>query len=58
MTTISLRKGLPSCFDRPHHHHFRYDGGALIGRTTVEVLRINQPNLIALRELLMEDGLF
>ena len=44
-------------------HHFRYDGGELlgrtaIGRTTVEVLRINQPNLIALRELLMEDGLF
>jgi len=44
-------------------HHFRYTGGELIGRTairrtTVEVLRINTPNLIALRELLVEDGLF
>jgi hypothetical protein len=44
-------------------HHFRYEGGVLvgrtaIGRTTVEVLCINLPNLIALRELLMEDGLF
>jgi hypothetical protein len=44
-------------------HHFRHDGGELIGRTaigrtTVEVLRINLPNLIALREVLMEDGLF
>jgi hypothetical protein len=44
-------------------HHFRYAGGELlgrtaIGRTTVEVLRINTPNLTALRELLMEDGLF
>ena len=43
-------------------HHFRYAGGELIGRTaidrtTVEVLRINLPNLVALRELLMEDGL-
>ncbi len=44
-------------------YHFRYEGGVLvgraaIGRTTVEVLRINLPNLIALREVLMEDGLF
>ena len=44
-------------------YHFRYDGGELtgrtaIGRTTVEVLRINLPTLIALREVLMEDGLF
>jgi hypothetical protein len=44
-------------------HHFRYHGGELIGRTaigrtTVEVLQINRPNLVALRELLMEDGLF
>ena len=44
-------------------YHFRYEGGVLvgrtpIGRTTVEVLRINLPNLVALRELLMEDGLF
>jgi hypothetical protein len=41
--------------------HFRYEGGTLVGRTavgraTVEVLRITLPNLIALREVLMEDG--
>jgi hypothetical protein len=44
-------------------HHFRYEGGTLIGRTaigrtTVEVLRINLPNLVELREVLMDDGLF
>ncbi len=44
-------------------YHFRYEGGELVGRTaigrmTVEVLRINLPNLVALREVLMEDGLF
>jgi len=44
-------------------HHFRYDGGILIGRTaigrtTIEVLRINLSNLVILREVLMEDGLF
>ena len=33
-------------------------GRAAIGRATVEVLQINRPNLVALRELLMEDGLF
>lgn len=43
-------------------HHFRYDGGTLsgrtaIGRTTIEVLRINLPNLVAIRELLIEDEL-
>lgn len=43
--------------------HFRYQGGFLIGRTpigrtTVEVLQINLPNLVALREVLMEDGLW
>ena len=44
-------------------HHFRYDGGKLlgktaIGRTTVEVLRINLTNLVALRTVLMEDDLW
>jgi hypothetical protein len=44
-------------------HHFRYEGGTLvgrtaIGRTTVDVLRVNLPNLVALREVLMGDGLF
>jgi hypothetical protein len=44
-------------------HHFYYRGGELIGRTaigraTVEVLRINLPNRVALREVLMDDGSF
>ena len=44
-------------------HHFRYDGGTLIGRTaigrtTIAVLNINLPNLVALREVLMARGLF
>ena len=44
-------------------HHFRYEGGRLvgrtaIGRTTIDVLRINLPNLVALREWLIEDGTF
>lgn len=44
-------------------HHFRYQDGVLtgrtaIGRTTVEVLQINLPNLVELREVLMDDGLF
>ncbi len=43
-------------------YHFRYESGELVGRTavgrtTVEVLRINLPNLVALREILIEDGL-
>ena len=44
-------------------YHFRYHDVELIGRTaigraTVDVLRINLPNLVALRGLLMENGLF
>ena len=44
-------------------YHFRYEGGVLVGRTaiertTVEVLRINLPNMVALREVLIEDELF
>jgi hypothetical protein len=44
-------------------YHFRYEGGVLvgrtaIGRTTIDVLRINLPNLAAIRELLIEDGMF
>ena len=43
--------------------HFRYDGGFLmgrspIGRTTQQVLEVNLPNLVALRNLLMQSGLF
>jgi hypothetical protein len=44
-------------------YHFRYEGGTLIGRTaigrtTIDVLRINLPNLVAIREVLIEDGEF
>jgi hypothetical protein len=44
-------------------YHFRYEGGMLIGRTaigrtTIDVLRINLPNLMAIREALIEDGTF
>ncbi len=43
--------------------HFEWAGCELvgrtaIGRTTVRVLEINLPNLVALRETLMEDGRF
>lgn len=52
---------------RPRRHkwsaHFRYQGGVMhgrssIGRTTIRVLEINLPNLVALHEELMEDGSF
>jgi hypothetical protein len=33
-------------------------GRTAIGRTTVEALCTNLSNLVALREVLMEDGLF
>ena len=44
-------------------YHFRYEGGTLMGRTatgraTIDVLRINLPNLVAIREVLIEDGTF
>jgi len=43
--------------------HFRYEGANLrgvtaIGRTTVEVLAINLPHRVALREFLIKAGLF
>ena len=43
--------------------HFRYDGPVLvgrtaIGRTTVEILRINSEAAVTLRESLIEEGLF
>jgi hypothetical protein len=42
-------------------YHFRFEhstliGRTAIGRTTIDVLRMNHPLMIALRELLMEDG--
>jgi hypothetical protein len=45
------------------HYHFRYDGPILvgktaIGRTTVVVLAMNDPVMVALRQELMDQGLF
>jgi len=44
-------------------YHFRFDrsiliGCTAIGRTTIEVLRMNHPQLVALREILMLGGSF
>jgi len=44
-------------------YHFRFGGSMLIGRTTIgrttiEVLRMNHPQLVALREILIAGGWF
>jgi hypothetical protein len=44
-------------------YHFRYQGGTLIGRTaigraTIDVLQINRPYLVAIREALIAAGAF
>jgi hypothetical protein len=56
----ATRRLTPLYHPRRHNwsYHFRYDGGTLIGRTTIEVLGINLPGRVALRELLMAGGLF
>jgi hypothetical protein len=43
--------------------HFRWDGPRLVGRTaigraTVAVLEVNLPRRVALREALIDDGVF
>ena len=43
-------------------YHFRFDGSILtgrtaIGRTTIDVLRMNHPQLVALRDILMAAGI-
>lgn len=45
------------------HRHFRWDGVVLVGRTpigrcTVTVLRVNEPEAVAVRAALAEAGLF
>lgn len=45
------------------HYHFRFEGGTpigrtAIGRTTIDVLRMNHPQLVAIREFLIAGGLF
>jgi HNH endonuclease len=44
-------------------YHFRFDGNILIGRTaigrtTIDVLRMNHPQLVALRDILTAAGVF
>jgi hypothetical protein len=44
-------------------YHFRFEGGTLIGRTaigrtTIDVLKMNHPSMVALREILGAAGLF
>lgn len=67
LSGIDPKTGRVTTLFHPRRHqwadHFRFDGGMLIGRTaigrsTVDVLRINRPNLVAIREVLMEDGTF
>jgi hypothetical protein len=43
--------------------HFRWEGTTLVGRTiagrvTIEVLGINLPNRVVMRQVFMEEGLF
>jgi hypothetical protein len=44
-------------------YHFRFDGSTLtgrtaIGRTTIDVLKINHPQMVALRHILIAGGVF
>jgi hypothetical protein len=59
--------GRLSALFHPRRHkwdrHFRWDGPTLVGntpvgRTTIAVLQINHPDRVALREALMEEGVF
>ena len=59
------RKLTPLFNPRRHKwtRHFRYNGPVLvgltpIGRTTIAVLQINDPDAVALREALIDSGLF
>jgi hypothetical protein len=59
------RKLSPLFHARRHkwQRHFRYDGPVLVGltrvgRATIAVLHINDPDAIALREALIESGLW
>jgi hypothetical protein len=61
-----LTRKLTPLFNPRRHkwsRHFRWEGAYLIGRTpigrvTVEVLNVNDPFRVELREELMEEGLF
>ena len=64
---IDPRTGKMVRLFHPRRHkwawHFRWDGPVLVGRTaigraTVDVLAMNLPERVALREELIEDGVF
>jgi hypothetical protein len=64
---FDLRSRLMSRLFDPRHdvweHHFqwqsvRIDGISAIGRTTIGVLRLNHPEMLLVREVLREEGLF
>jgi hypothetical protein len=43
--------------------HFAWEGAVIVprtdvGRATIAVLRMNQPNAVAIRQVLMEEGLW
>jgi hypothetical protein len=62
----NLTRKLTPLFNPRRHkwlRHFRWEGAYLVGRTsigrvTAEVLNINDPLRVELREALMEEGLF
>lgn len=65
LTGIDPASGKITPLFHPRRHtwayHFRYSGSVLIGRTaigrtTIDVLRINLPNLVAIRDILIELG--
>lgn len=63
--TTSRTKPVPLFHPRRHkwERHFRWEGPVLVGRTptgraTVHVLAINDPIRIALRQELIDEGLF
>jgi hypothetical protein len=63
---IRSRAGSSAIFNPRRHnwrHHFRWQGPVLVGRTpigraTVIVLEINLPYRVALRQSLIDEGVF
>lgn len=63
---VTSRTKLVRLFNPRRHkwlHHFRWDGPFLVGRTpigrvTVQVLAMNDPIRVALRQELIDEGLF
>lgn len=64
--TVTSRTKLVHLFNPRRHkwdHHFRYEGAVLVGKTpvgrvTIKVLAMNDPNVVRLREMLIREGVF